>query len=64
MLRGKPATEAAFAAAAAAESLSDAKGLCATTPSRFELAKRTIVAVLGELTGVAVHGDLMMGADA
>ena len=62
MLRGKPATEAAFAAAAAAE-MSDAKGL-RDNAFKIQLAQRTIVAVLGELTGVAVHGDLMMGADA
>ncbi|MGF7174933.1 FAD binding domain-containing protein [Azospirillum doebereinerae] len=54
-LRGQPATEAAFRAAAAAE-------LAAAQPLRdngfkIELAQRTIVAVLGELAGHDRTGD-------
>ncbi|WP_375394785.1 FAD binding domain-containing protein [uncultured Sphingomonas sp.] len=61
LLRGKPATEASFAAAAAAE-LAGAKGY-RDNAFKIELAKRTIVAVLGELTGIAVFGD-RTGVDA
>ena len=49
VLRGQPATEAAFAAAAEAE-LADARPL-KDNGFKIELARRTIVAVLGELTG-------------
>ena len=48
-LRGKPATEANFMAAAAAE-LAGAKGL-RDNAFKIELAKRAIVAALGELAG-------------
>jgi xanthine dehydrogenase YagS FAD-binding subunit len=48
-LRGVPATEAHFRAAAEAE-LADASGL-RDNAFKIELAKRTIVAVLGELAG-------------
>ena len=48
-LRGRPATEANFGAAAARE-LADAKGLGGNA-FKIELSKRAIVAVLGELTG-------------
>ena len=48
-LRGQPATEASFRAAAEAE-LADAKGLRDNT-FKIELAKRTITAVLGDLAG-------------
>ena len=61
MLRGRPATAETLAAAAAAE-LAGARGL-RDNVFKIELAKRTIVAALGELTGVAVLGDTM-GADA
>ena len=61
LLRGQPATEASFAAAVAAE-LAGAKGL-RDNAFKIELAKRTVTAVLGELTGVAVLGDLT-GANA
>jgi xanthine dehydrogenase YagS FAD-binding subunit len=49
-LRGRPATEESFRAAAEAE-LVDAAGL-RDNAFKIELAKRTIVAVLGELSGV------------
>ena len=49
VLRGQAATEANFRAAAEAE-LADAKGL-RDNGFKIELAKRTLVAVLGELTG-------------
>ena len=51
LLRGGPATEAAFAAAAAAE-LEQARPL-SQNGFKVELARRAIAAVLGELTGVA-----------
>jgi xanthine dehydrogenase YagS FAD-binding subunit len=50
-LRGRPATEASFRAAAEAE-LADAVGL-RDNGFKIELAKRTITAVLGELAGEA-----------
>jgi xanthine dehydrogenase YagS FAD-binding subunit len=49
-LRGQPATEANFRAAAEHE-LADAKGLGGNA-FKIELAKRAIVAVLGDLTGM------------
>ncbi len=51
LLRGKPATEANFIAAAAAE-LADAEGL-RDNAFKIELARRTIIAALGELTGIS-----------
>ena len=51
-LRGRPATEASFRAAAEVE-LTDARPL-RDNGFKIELAKRTIAAVLGELTGEAV----------
>lgn len=53
-LRGGPATETAFRAAAAAE-LADAAPL-RDNGFKVELAQRTLVAVLGELAGVDVAG--------
>jgi xanthine dehydrogenase YagS FAD-binding subunit len=50
LLKGKPATEASFRAAADAE-LADAKPL-RDNAFKIDLAKRTIVAVLGTLSGV------------
>jgi xanthine dehydrogenase YagS FAD-binding subunit len=50
-LRGRPATEASFRAAAEAE-LADAVGL-RDNAFKIELARRTLVAVLGELVGEA-----------
>jgi xanthine dehydrogenase YagS FAD-binding subunit len=50
-LRGRPATQDSFRAAAEAE-LADASGLSGNN-FKIELAKRTIVAVLGSLTGDA-----------
>jgi xanthine dehydrogenase YagS FAD-binding subunit len=50
-LRGQPATEASFRAAAEAE-LTDAAGL-RDNGFKIELARRTLVAVLGELAGKA-----------
>jgi xanthine dehydrogenase YagS FAD-binding subunit len=55
LLRGGPATEAAFRAAAEAE-LADAAPL-RDNGFKIELAARTLVAVLGDLTGVAVMAD-------
>jgi xanthine dehydrogenase YagS FAD-binding subunit len=52
MLRGMPATEESFRAAADVE-LADAKAL-GDNGFKIELARRTIVAVLRELTGAAV----------
>ncbi|WP_375380503.1 FAD binding domain-containing protein [uncultured Sphingomonas sp.] len=56
VLRGAPATEATFRAAAEAE-LADAVPL-RDNGFKIPLATRTIVAVLGELSGTAVHAEL------
>ena len=53
-MKGKPATEETFRAAAAAE-LADAKPL-RDNAFKIELAQRTIVAVLGSLAGTASKG--------
>ncbi|WP_174285786.1 xanthine dehydrogenase family protein subunit M [Sphingomonas bacterium] len=55
MLRGQPATATHFAEAAMAE-LAEAKGL-RDNAFKIELTRRTIVAVLGELTGSAIPGE-------
>jgi xanthine dehydrogenase YagS FAD-binding subunit len=59
LLKGKPATEATFIAAAEAE-LADAKPL-RDNGFKIELAKRTIVAVLGALAGQAMTGPASTG---
>ncbi len=60
LLRGRLASEAVFRQAAIAE-LADAKPL-RDNGFKIELAKRALVAVLGDLSGVAVLGDLSSGA--